>query len=198
VADLVAIEPLSEPLEANPWAWGPYCWRFANARAFKTPIAAKGKLNLYSLVPALTPQVDAAIAAAQKVPADSQFAEWMKAIFADEAKDRAVGLCDSYVALGDGRNLLRLAERSVINSGDSDAYANRAIAKWFLEDRAGALADVNRSIDLDKQSPRPYSIRSIIYEATGETRLAESDRLTAEKLENRHGTRADSSPNDDD
>jgi hypothetical protein len=182
VADLVDIEPLSERLESNPWAWGPFCWHFSNPRAFQTPIPAKGKLNLYALDAVLATRVDAAVAAAAVAAADSQFDAWMNAIFADQAKDRAAGLFDSYTALEDGPNLLRLAERFVHETGDSDAFASRAMAKWSLQDRDAALTDLARSIELDRNNPRPWLVRAFIREAAGETSLAESDRMTAKEL----------------
>jgi tetratricopeptide (TPR) repeat protein len=188
IAELVDIEPLSEALESNPWAWGPYCWRFTNARAFKTPIAAKGKLNLYALDAALEPRVNAAVAAGVVATADSQFGNWVKAIFADQAKDRDAGLFDSYAELDDGPNLLRLAERFVRDSGDSDAFASRAMAKWSLQDRDGALSDLTRSLELDQNNPRPYVVRAFIREEAGETSLAQSDRRAAEKLLDGRGT----------
>lgn len=187
VADLVDIEPLSERLESNPWAWGPYCWHFSNPRTFQMPIAAKGKLNLYTLDAELATRVDAALAAAAVATADSRFREWMNAISADRAKDRANGLFDSYVELEDGPNLLRFAERFVQESGNSDAFASRAIAKWSLQDRDGALSDLTRSIELDKNNARPWVVRAFIRDAAGETSLAESDRITAKKLMGKRG-----------
>lgn len=38
VVDLVDVVPLSMELEADPWAWGPYCWRVTNPRISLKPI----------------------------------------------------------------------------------------------------------------------------------------------------------------
>lgn len=63
VVDVIDVVPLSEALEDNPWAWGPYCWRIGNARKFAEPISAKGKLNLFTLSPDLTVQAQMAMGA---------------------------------------------------------------------------------------------------------------------------------------
>src|SRR5947208_760657 len=49
VVDVLDVVPLSEELENNLWVCGPLCWKVGNARMFREPIPAKGKLNLYSL-----------------------------------------------------------------------------------------------------------------------------------------------------
>ncbi len=48
-ADVVGVEPYGPTHESNPHARGPYCFLFANAKFFKTPIPMKGKLNLFHL-----------------------------------------------------------------------------------------------------------------------------------------------------
>lgn len=53
VAEIVDVVTFGRSLRSNPWACGHYCFKLANARMFKKPIPAKGKLNLYYLDPKL-------------------------------------------------------------------------------------------------------------------------------------------------
>jgi len=106
----------------------------------------------------------------------------MSEVRAAEAIDRRDILFDSYFALEDGPNLLRLAQGAINEKGDSAAYADRAIAKYFLEQDAAALTDANHAIELDGENGRAYAIRSFIHDAAGNAAQAERDRQMAETL----------------
>jgi ASCH domain len=47
VADLVEVVPL-EQVKNQPFATGPICWIFANARPLSTPFACRGALSLWN------------------------------------------------------------------------------------------------------------------------------------------------------
>jgi len=80
VVDLIDVLPLQEDLEDNPWESGPFCWRVANARVFKEPIAAKGKLNLYNLDPQLESRVRTAISTASPAAISDHGHAWIQAL----------------------------------------------------------------------------------------------------------------------
>ena len=186
VVDLLDVVPLSEPLESNRWAWGPYCWKVGNARRFAKPIPAKGKLKLYSLASGLAERAQAAIVGAEVVHLDSTADTWIKAIaqFGNDERLRNEGLIDSYVELGDNSSYLRLAEQAVSRWGDAEAFLQRGIAKRFNHDLIGALADVNRGIDMEPGAARGYLMRSYVYDA-----LADSDRARVEEIDPEYATR---------
>lgn len=166
VVDLIDIVPISEELESNPWAWGPHCWRVGNARRFVEPIPAKGKLNLYALEPELAECAAAAIATATVVKRDVTAEAWIAAMLRlDTEERRTVGLLGSYLRLQDGRNALRLAERTVAQIGDADAYIDRAAAKYYNGDHASALEDINQAIAISPSSERAPIVRGLIQDA---------------------------------
>jgi hypothetical protein len=180
VVDLLDVVPLSESLESNPWAWGPYCWKVGNARRFAKPIPAKGKLKLYALASDLADRARAAITEAGAVRPDSTAEAWIKAItqFGNDERSRNDGLMDSYVELNDNSNYLRLAEHAVSRWGDAMTFLDRGIAKQVNGDLTGALADVNHGIDMEPGAARGYMMRSHVYDA-----LADSDRVKVNKID---------------
>ena len=196
IVDLVDVVPLSQELETNPWAWGPYCWRVANPRPFREPIPAKGKLRLYTLPATMSPRLSAEIDSARDSHPHASATAWIEITSRPEATDvRSEGLFDSYLALSDVPNLMRLAEDAIAQRGDSAAFVYRAIARCLDEDNDAALADANQAIALDPRSARAFLIRSRIYTALHEPKLASLDRRTAEELAK--GTPASNSEEDD-
>ena len=185
VAELVQVEPLNARLEANPWAWGPYCWQLANPRRFREPIVAKGKLNLYSLPADLANRVEAAVALAEPVQRDERVAPWA-ARLADtgDERGRVLGLFDAYVKLGDGDNALRMARRSYQLKPDADAFVDCAVAKSLLEtpDFVGALEDLDHAILMNPKGGRAYHVRSIVYRTVGQLAKSRADAAAAKKL----------------
>ncbi len=49
LADLVDVASYGPQHEQDPFAFGPFCWTFTNARLLSEPIPLKGKLNLFKL-----------------------------------------------------------------------------------------------------------------------------------------------------
>jgi hypothetical protein len=183
VVDLVDIIPLSEDLEANPWASGPYCWRLANPRCFTKPIPDKGKLKLYTLPVSISPLVLAAIESARTPKADTAAAVWVRELtHLDTADERFEGLFFSYIDLKDASNLMRLAQKAISQKGDSAAYAYRAMANFYNQDYEAAVADSSHAIDLYPLNERAFRIRSISYLNLHKPDLAKRDQRKADEL----------------
>ena len=183
VVDLLDVVPLSEELETNPWAWGPYCWSIANPRHFPEPIPAKGKLNLYTLPATISPLVRAAVESARDAQADATASVWVRMMTQLEtASARHEGLFGSYLALEDVPSLMRLAEHAVAQRGDSEAFVDRAIAMVLKEDNDAALADASHAIVIDPLNAHAFRVRSIIYDALDKLDMAAHDRRRADEL----------------
>jgi hypothetical protein len=178
VADLIDVVPLSEELETNPWAWGPYCWRLANARVFVEPIASKGKLNLYSIEESLAERVRLAIDGAMSAEQSPVAVRWLESMAHHEsAEERTEGFLESYLTLGDGENALRLADRRLEGGRTADRLVDRGRARFVADDNDGALADLAAAITVEPENARAYLMRSVVYEM-----LAEADKERAVEL----------------
>lgn len=164
VADLVDIVPLSEELEANPWAWGPYCWIFRNARAFHRAIPFKAKLNLYCLPAAVARRARTEIATATTLARDEEARAWLDQMLRCDADARAEGLFESYLALGDGANAIRLAKSRIEAARTADTLADFARAQLETGDVAGALMTANAAIDAANTNARAWFVRSLVYD----------------------------------
>jgi tetratricopeptide (TPR) repeat protein len=179
MVDLVDVVPMSEDLEANPWAWGPYCWRVANPRLLPEPIPAKGKLMLYALQEELAERVRLAIVDARPQENDELARRWL-AHMAEPSPvdDRALGLTGTYMELGDAPNALRIAEARVARDRNADALIDRGRARFISDDYGGALTDLEEAIRMDPESARAYFMRGLVYE-----RLALLDKEKAAELD---------------
>lgn len=181
VAELVNVVPLSQDLETNPWAWGPYCWRFTNARMFVEPIPAKGKLNLYTLPQDVAARVQSQIDSAfthRRAPEENA---WIDAITRqDSPEERVVTLYDNYVQLEDQGSAFRLGDQLIAAKGTAEGYILRANARLLgpHPDPMTALVDVNQAIGMDPDDARGYLVRSRAYET-----LATIDRDKAVELD---------------
>jgi len=182
VVDLIGVAPLSEDLEKNPWASGPYCWQLENPRCFAEPIPAKGKLKLFTLPPSLTPDVRAAVASAREVKADAAASAWVDFMTRTTKEARHWQLFYNYIDLNDAFNLMRMAEKAVAENGNSQAFTDRALAQCLSANNEVALADVCHAIDLDPLNSRAFRVRSIIYRALGKAKLAKADERRADEL----------------
>lgn len=181
VADLVDVVPLSQDLETNPWAWGPFCWRFTRALMFVEPIPAKGKLNHYTLPQDVAARVQSQIDGAfthRRTPEENA---WIDAITRqDSLEERVLGLYDSYVHLQDHESAFRLGDQLIAAKGTAEGYIFRANARLLgpNPDPANALVDVNQAIGMDPDDARGYLVRSRAYET-----LAAIDRDKTVKLD---------------
>lgn len=178
VADLVDVRPLSEELEANPWAWGPHCWVFQNARAFREPIPLKGKLNLFVLPPDVARKAEAQIASASPVELDANDRAWFDAMCRSDADERRAVLFEHYLKLEDGPNALRLAQALVATSRSAENLLRLAHGHFLVDDLAQALKAATEAIEADDQCAEAWFLRSLIYSA-----LADQDRERAIELE---------------
>ncbi len=184
VADLVDVSPLNVALEQNPWATGPYCWHFANPRQFSQPIAVSGKLRLFAIPTNLVRETATAITRAGTTAFGPAETTWISRIRpVDAAEVRRDKLFEGYLALADAENLARLAEHGVAQNGDAKSFVDRAIAKHMSEDSEGALADVNRAIELDPMYARAYQTRGVFHKYGGKPGLAARDQRKAAKLD---------------
>jgi hypothetical protein len=107
VADIVDIQPLSQHLEGNPWAQGPYCWQLDNARMIQRPIPIKGKLNLYDLDPEIEQQLDCQL----KLPplhVGPHTVEMLEEYLVDCVSDQRDHQLNSYEQLGNTHGAARL------------------------------------------------------------------------------------------
>lgn len=163
VVDLVDIVPLSEGLEANPWAWGAHCWIFRNARAFRRSIPFKARLNLYSLTTDAAQQARTEIATATTIEPDEEARGWLEAMVRSDAADRAEALFESYIELGDGANAMRLARSRIETTRTADTLADFARAQLETDDIAGALLTANAAIDAAQTNARAWFVRSLVY-----------------------------------
>jgi hypothetical protein len=193
VVDVLDVTPLSDALEENPWASGPYCWRIGNARRFAKPIPAKGKLKLFQLDADLAEQARIAIQTSTEGRPNLAEVAWIDALtHLDDERARYVYLYESYIELDDGANALRLAEKALCQWADADGFTDRAFAKFHLTDLEGALNDANHAIQLDPSLARAYLIRSYIFDAFAERDEAKANELNPTLLQ-KGGTADDGS-----
>ena len=168
MVDLVDVVPMSEALEANPWAWGPYCWRVAKPRLFPEPIPAKGKLMLYAIQEELAERVRPAILGArpQEQESDELARRWLQHMAAPSPIDdeRALGLTATYMELNDAPNALRIAEARIARDRNADALIDRGRARFIGDDDRGALADLEEAIRMEPENARGYFMRGVVYE----------------------------------
>jgi tetratricopeptide (TPR) repeat protein len=184
VVDLLDVVPLSEELEGNRWAWGPYCWKVGHAKRFAKPIPAKGMLNLYKLAPDLAGKATAAIKTAETVRRSRADEAWVAAMLASDAPDqRDDGVYQSYFDLGDGPGMLRVAERMVAARGTADAYANRGWTNMLVHDYKSALADCSRALKLDPENLSGLAGRRSVHHRMGRDDLAARDEARIRELD---------------
>ena len=179
IVDLVDVVPMSEDLEANPWAWGPYCWKVANPRIFPEPIPAKGKLTLYAIQEELAERVRPATLAARPQEHDDLGRRWLSELASpDSVEGRAEGLFDSYIELWDGANASRIADGVLARSRTADALIDRARARIIANETDGALADLSDALNMEPENARAYFVRGFAYEV-----LAQASKARAAELD---------------
>ena len=165
VVDVIDVVPLQQDLEHNPWASGPYCWRVANARVFKEPITAKGKLSLYNLDAALESRARNAMSTASQAEIDAGGRAWIEALTRiDDQVGREEMLFDAYLDLGDVSSAGRLAERAVRERGTAGAYLLRAVLAYEVGNLNAALDDANKASELDAADERVVDLRKAILD----------------------------------
>lgn len=57
--------------------------------------------------------------------------------------------------------ITRLSERIEANPADADAYYRRGTLRWRLEQRAGALSDLNVAAKLKSDGPAPAAVSNL-------------------------------------
>lgn len=57
--------------------------------------------------------------------------------------------------------ITRLSERIEANPADADAYYRRGTLRWRLEQRAGALSDLNVAAKLKPDGPAPAAVSNL-------------------------------------
>jgi Tfp pilus assembly protein PilF len=53
----------------------------------------------------------------------------------------------------------------VAQSGDADAFTERAVAKYYSSDHASALEDINQALAMSPSSERAVVVRRLIQDA---------------------------------
>jgi len=162
VAEITAVEELNPAMEDNPFACGPFCWELTNARLLKTPIPAKGKLNLYNLPPELSAEVRGAelLEPAQArrpklldaVTPATDFVEFYLnsgAFFADRE--------DYAATIRAATNALRLSPQN------AEAFVMRGHAHYEMEQDDQALADILRGVELAPDSAFAHAMLGLMY-----------------------------------
>jgi hypothetical protein len=178
MVDLVDVVPMSEDLEANPWAFGSYCWRVANPRLFPEPIPAKGKLMLYAIQEELAERVRASLAAARPPENDELARQWLDSMaHRFPVEERALILLESYLALGDGVNAIRVADGSLARGRTTEALVDHARARFVADDNGGALADLEEALRGDPDDARAYFVRGLVYQALADASMARAAQL---------------------
>ncbi len=182
IADIVDIHPLNPSLEANSWAFGPYCWQLANGRLFREPIPCKGKLNLYTPDDDLAARIQAQLPTPREVDLGQNEKAWVDVMRHTDPDVRLDVLIRNYGALGDWTNLLRLTVQGLEQDPESfDYLAYQAEAFDNLNRPAEALSVLDRLISLEPDNPAIYHLRSMTYGSLGD--IAESERDQAKVLE---------------
>ncbi len=54
-----------------------------------------------------------------------------------------------------------LSERIAANPADADAYYRRGTLRWRLQQRAGAITDLNTAARLNPQGPAPAAVANL-------------------------------------
>lgn len=196
IADLVDVEPLDPELEENPWATGPYCWHFANARMFPSPISCKGKLKLYVPDDTLAAQIQTQLALATSVKHDDNVTAWLEAIRPPEDM-LTDGRLGSYQFLGDWPNLGRLSAAAM--QADSEYPSPHFYHGWALKEQgrfAEALRDFDAFVRMAPDEPAGYFFRGQVLERLGETDKAASDLARAREIDPSFGNEAAGSMNE--
>lgn len=179
IADLVDVVPLSESLESNDWASGPYCWCFENARMLSEPIPFKGKLNLFSLPADVSATV---LARNTRRPTDVNITDHIAAL----ASDRRQLLCwrtEAYAQLGAVADVIRLCdERIRIDKQDGDAYRYRAYSHAFSGNHDACLADCAEALKIDPNDGKAYYVLAMAYENIGDDKASQAHYQKAVEL----------------
>jgi tetratricopeptide (TPR) repeat protein len=194
VADLVDVVPMGPDVDTSPWAWGPYCWKLSNARAFKEAIPIKGMLGLYSLPRDKAVLAAKAIESSFRPQLDEVANRWIAALTTGEEEDeRELEILAQYFGRDDGENALRIAERRLSRERSADTLLDRANAyhllgnaELALADANAALTDANSAIAKDGTNAGAYYSRSQVYDLLRDldaTKAAELDPEYAEEEE---------------
>jgi hypothetical protein len=182
IVDLVDVVPMSEDLEPNPWAFGPYCWRVANPRLFPEAIPAKGKRMLYAIDEDLAERVRLVLPDARAPENDELARRWLDYL-ADErlpTDDRELILTATYMELSDATNALRIINGRLARDRTAETLVERARAHYVGDDAPSALVDLEEALRMDPENARGYFVRGVIYEL-----LANADKAKAAELDPR-------------
>jgi tetratricopeptide (TPR) repeat protein len=184
IATLTDIVPLDQALESNPWASGPYCWKFANARFFEQPIPCKGKLRLYSADDEIAKKIKAELATARSRPLDVNGQAWIDALTKNQTEVvRLSSYVFTYFDLSDWDNLLRHLPRALeIDPGNFDLISMHGEALACLERLSEALAVFDDLVNRFPDEAAAYAQRALTYLDLGDQASADKDNAKALEL----------------
>ena len=173
--DVIDVVPLSADLEKNPWAFGPYCWRLANARLLRSPIPTKARLNVYKADPELAARIREAATREPSSRLDDESLLWIDlAKLLDEPRLRSH--LESYEQLEDHANVERLASRGLEKEPEDPEFLyDLGISLSEQQRPAEALEVLNRYIAVSPDNPYGYFHRGIALLNLGEEERANAD-----------------------
>lgn len=174
-ATLSDIVPLSEEVENDPFASGPYCWMLREPKLFQTPIPTKPKLRLYNLTPAEDAKISAESARAGRVVTSSIVTAFARSL-EKEPYSRLIEQANSYFATEKWEDVERLGNRLVdLDSKKPNGYFFRGIVALIKKKPSDARAAFDQAIRLDNKYAAAYLMRSDAHDALGNQKAADAD-----------------------
>ena len=144
--ELADCAALSQELEGDPWASGPFCWRLRNARLLPDPVPTCARASLFTLPLDITQRVQAQLDQAQTAPA-SAVVERTLGDIRPTPLGAELARGSSYVALNQPLDVVRVATGILDQQPDCGrAYQLRAIGLAATGQRLQAIDDVERAI----------------------------------------------------
>jgi tetratricopeptide (TPR) repeat protein len=166
-AELVAVTPYGREHEADPFAFGPYCWTFANARSFVEPIPLKGKLNLFKVDDAIADRLRTAPTRTLRLSEQSPEAQRAAQALAGEP-DPFGSYLDMLETFRDDdawAEHRRAAANRLIELYPEKAvgFAERAYLALENSAYAAAISDSERALGLAEDYLLPRSVMALAY-----------------------------------
>ncbi|MDB5310764.1 MAG: hypothetical protein JWO38_4966 [Gemmataceae bacterium] len=182
-AVLSDVVPLSEVVEGDPHAFGPYCWLMEQPRLFHKPIPTKAKLRLYDPTSQEIEQIAQEAARPWELLPDAVCAAFARSLETD-LYQRCVSQANHYWRQDQWPDLERATARLLsLDPKQPDGYFFRAELAFSAERDEEALADFTRAIELDPEWVLAYLGRSDLHKAMGNTAAAEADYARAIELD---------------
>ena len=179
------IVPLSEEVEDDPHAFGPFCWVLTEPKLFQTPIPTKPKLRLYNPTPNEVAQIAAASAHPGLAATGPVLAAFARSLEMEEFS-RLAHQANHYFADDRLDDLERLVPRLLaLKPSEPDGHYYGGFLALADERPADAMAAFNRAIELDPECVLAFLGRKEAHEVLGDATAAAADQARALELEPR-------------